>query len=80
MFGGKKVLSSLAIGISGGVLGRYFRNYGKEETRLKMEIIINDPAASLGVLTGKIRSKHEASFGELNLHWGIKNNSLCGWF
>jgi hypothetical protein len=33
---------------------------------------INDPAVSYGVSIGKIRSKDEASFGELNPHWGIK--------
>jgi hypothetical protein len=34
---------------------------------------MNYPAASLEVSTGKIRSKGEASFGELNPQWGIKN-------
>jgi hypothetical protein len=38
-------------------------------------LIINDAAASHGISTGKIRSKEEASFGELNPHWGIKSGA-----
>ncbi len=50
---------------------------------------INDPAASHGVSTGKIRafiflrkkirSKDEASLGELNPHRGIKGNGQNFW-
>jgi hypothetical protein len=37
---------------------------------------MNYPAASCEVSTGKIRSKDEASFGELNPHWGIKRRNF----
>jgi hypothetical protein len=39
------------------------------------EKLMNYPAASCEVSTGKIRSKDEASFGELNPHWGLKCES-----
>jgi len=35
---------------------------------------MNYPAANSEVSTGKDLSKDEASFGELNPHWGIKTD------